>query len=138
MAMTTGVDLKWTRVGLGFEGTAGGGTATFASGLDAGGDGMTPMQAVLLALGACTGMDVVSILRKMRQPVESFRVEVRGEQRGEHPQVYTAIEVVYHLRGDLDDARVRRAIELSETRYCPVEAMLRPSVQMHSRYAIEA
>jgi putative redox protein len=133
----TEVSVRWRGEGLRFAGTAAGGTVAFASGDDPQGSGATPMQTVLLALGACTGMDVVSILTKMRQPVEDLRVEVRGDKRDEHPRVYEAIEVVYHLRGALDEAKVRRAIELSETRYCPVEGMLRPSVAIRSRFVIE-
>lgn len=137
--MATDVSLRWDGDGLRFEGAADGGPMSLASGTgaDPRGSGPTPMQTVLLALGACTGMDVVSILVKMRQPLRDFSVEVHGERRDEHPRVFTAIEVVYHLSGELDEARVRRAIELSETRYCPVEAMLRPGVPIRSRFVIE-
>jgi putative redox protein len=135
--MATDVSLRWQGDGLRFEGSAEGGTVSFASGDDLPRSGPTPMQTLLLALGACTGMDVVSILTKMRQPLEDFRVEVHGERRDEHPRVYTAIEVVYRFKGDLDESRVRRAIELSETRYCPVEGMMRPDVPIRSRFVIE-
>lgn len=135
--MATEVSVRWRGEGLRFAGESEGGHLALASGADERGGGPTPMQAVLLALGACTGMDVVSILIKMRQPLEEFWVEVRGRKRDEHPRVYTAIEVVYHLGGALDEAKVRRAIELSETRYCPVEAMLRPSVPVSSSFVIE-
>ena len=132
--MATDVTVRWQGDGLRFEGTAGSGAVSFGSGADPEGGGVTPMETVLLALGACTGMDVVSILTKMRQPVEEFGVEVRGEKREEHPRVYTAVEVVYRLRGDLDEAKVRRAIGLSETRYCPVEAMLGPDGADHFEF----
>jgi putative redox protein len=135
--MATDVSLRWQGDGLRFEGSAEGGTVSFASGDDLPRSGPTPMQTLLLALGACTGMDVVSILTKMRQPLEDFHVEVHAEGRDEHPRIYTAMEVVYHLKGDLDEAKVRRAIELSETRYCPVEAMVRPAAQIRSRFVIE-
>lgn len=135
--MATDVRVAWRGDGLRFDGIAGAGRVAFASGSDSGDDATSPMQALLLALGACTGMDVVSILTKMRQPVEDFFVEVSGERRDEHPRVFTAVELVYHLRGDLDEAKVRRAIELSETRYCPVGAMLRPAVPMGSRFVID-
>ena len=135
--MATEASARWTGGGLVFEGESEGGAMVLASGSDAAGSGPTPMQALLLALGGCTGMDVVSILLKMRQPLVGSWVEVRAEQRDEHPRVYTSIEVIYHLEGDLDEAKVRRAIELSETKYCPVGGMLRPSVPIVSRYEIE-
>jgi len=135
--VATETSVRWKGDGLLFEGDSQGGSLVLASGSDAAGSGPTPMQALLLALGGCSGMDVVSILLKMRQPLVGFRVEVRAEQRDEHPRVYTSIEVIYHLEGDLDEAEVRRAIELSETKYCPVGGMLRPSVPIVSRYEIE-
>ena len=82
-------------------------------------------------------MDVLSILKKMRQPVEAFSIEVGGTRAEEHPKRYTSLEVVYRLKGDLDEAKVARAIELSETRYCSVEATLRPGVPITSRFDIE-
>ena len=95
------------------------------------------MQALAVALGGCTSMDVLSILKKMRQPVESFRVEVSGERAGEHPKRYTSLEVVYYVKGDVDEAKLARAIELSETRYCSVAATLRPGVTLTSRFVVE-
>jgi putative redox protein len=135
--VATEASVRWKGEGLLFEGGSQGGSLVLASGSDAAGSGPTPMQAVLLALGGCTGMDVISILRKMRQPLVGLRVEVRAEQRDEHPRVYTSIEVIYHLEGDLDETKVRRAIELSETKYCPVAGMLRPNVPIESRYTME-
>lgn len=134
--MATETSVRWKGEGLVFEGDSASGGMVLASGSDPAGLGPTPMEAVLLALGSCTGMDVVSILLKMRQPLEGFRVEVRADKRQEHPRVYTSIEVIYHLEGDLDESKVRRAIELSETKYCPVEEMLRPTVPIVSRYEI--
>jgi putative redox protein len=134
--MTTQVTAAWTGDGLLFEGDSAGGHMVLASGDEPAGSGPTPMEAVLLALAGCTGMDVVSILLKMRQPLEGCRVEVKAEKRDEHPRIYTSIEVVYHLAGDLDETRVRRAIGLSETKYCPVAGMLRPAVRIVSRYEI--
>jgi putative redox protein len=87
--------------------------------------GFSPMALVLVALGGCTGMDVISILRKMRQDVSGYRVEVSGTQREEHPRIYTQIHVEHVLQGQsLDPRQVARAVELSATRYCPVSSML--------------
>jgi putative redox protein len=137
MATMDPVVVSWKKEGLLFEGRTSGGAVDLASGLDAPGSGSAPMQLLAIALGSCTGMDVVSILRKMRQPLEEFRVEVTGEKAEEHPKRFTSLEIVYHLMGDLDEAKVARAIQLSEERYCSVEATLRPTVAITSRYVIE-
>jgi putative redox protein len=98
-----------------------------------------PMEAVLGAVGGCTAMDVISILRKKRQQVTGYEVEVNGERTTEHPRVYTKIEVVHRVRGkDVSPAAVEEAIRLSETKYCSVHAMLAPTVAMTSRYEIVA
>jgi len=101
--------------------------------------GMRPMRVLLVGLAGCTAMDVISILRKKRQQVTGLRVEVYGGERpGEPPKVYKSIEVVYKVRGkDLDPKAVERAIELSETQYCPAMAMLRRTAEIKSRYEIE-
>jgi putative redox protein len=131
------VTVTWKGNGLLFEGATPNGRVDLASGLDAGGQGAGPMELLAVSLGACTAMDVLSILQKMRQPVEGFRLEVSGTRADEHPKRYTSLEVFYRFKGDLDEAKVARAIELSETRYCSVEATLRPSVPITSRYEIE-
>ena len=130
------VEVRWQKDGLRFEGKTEHGTMGLASSSDEKG-GVTPMEAVLVAVGGCTGMDVASVLVKMRQPLEEFWLEVDGQRATEHPQRFTTLEVVYHLKGDLDESKVRRAIELSETKYCSVEATLRPAVPITSRYVIE-
>ena len=135
--MSEPVTVRWKHEGLLFEGVTPNGRADLASGLDPAGSGSRPMELLAMALGGCTAMDVLSILQKMRQPVEAFSVEVGGTRAEEHPKRYTSLEVVYRFKGDLDEAKVARAIELSETRYCSVEATLRPGVPITSRYEIE-
>ena len=95
-----------------------------------------PMEMLLLALGACTATDVVIVLKKRRQPFESLEIVVSGERAAEPPQVWTKLDVVYRLRGRLDEAAVKRAIELSQEKYCSVEAMLKKTAAMTSRYEI--
>lgn len=96
------------------------------------------MSLLLLGLAGCTAMDVISILRKKRQRVTGLAVEARGRQAEEHPRVYESVEVVYVIRGeDLDPRAIERAIELSETRYCPAIAMLGETAEISSRYEIE-
>jgi len=137
MARSTPVSVEWQHEGLLFEATTPHGTIALASALDEPGNGVTPMETLATALGACTAMDVASILVKMRQPLEGFRVEVSGERAEEHPKKFLSLEVVYHLKGDLDERKVERAIGLSEERYCSVAATIKPAVPITSRYVIE-
>jgi putative redox protein len=137
MARSKPVTVSWKNEGLLFEAVTAHGSVALASGLDEPGNGVTPMELLASSLGACTAMDVASILVKMRQPLEAFSVEVSGERADEHPKRFTSLEVVYHLRGDLDERKVERAISLSEERYCSVEATLRPALPITSRYVIE-
>ena len=95
-----------------------------------------PMEMLLLALGACTSVDVVSVLQKKRQKLESLEVVCSGERASDPPQVWTKIEVLYRLRGVLDEAAVKHAIELSEEKYCSVAATLKKSATLTWRYEI--
>ena len=95
-----------------------------------------PMELVLMALGACTATDVVSVLKKKRQKLESLEVVCSGERAAQPPTVWTKLEIVYRLRGNLDDAAVKRAIELSEDKYCSVAAMLKKTAKITWRYEI--
>jgi putative redox protein len=137
MAQSTPVIVTWKNEGLLLEGLTVHGRVDMASGTDEPGKGATPMELLAVALAGCTSMDVVSILQKMRQPLEGLRVEVHGEKADEHPRRYLSLEVVYQLKGALDEKKVQRAIELSETKYCSVEATLRPAVAITSRYVLE-
>ena len=100
--------------------------------------GGSPVESILSALGACTGMDIVSIAAKKRQSIDEYRVFVRGSQRDEYPQVYTEIDVTHAFVGrDLSEAAIRRSIELSATKYCPVNAMISAGATVvHHRYRI--
>jgi putative redox protein len=95
-----------------------------------------PMELVLLALGACTATDVVIILEKKRQKLESLEVICSGERAAEPPTVWIKLEMLYRLRGQLDDAAVKHAIQLSEDKYCSVAAMLRKTATLSWRYEI--
>lgn len=97
----------------------------------------TPMEMLLMALGGCTGADVISILNKKRQRVTAYEIEVRALRRAEHPRIYTEIEVLHKVRGiGIEERAVAHAIELSETKYCSVSAMLAASARITSRYEI--
>lgn len=98
--------------------------------------GPGPMELLLMALGACTATDVVIVLGKKRQKLESLEVICSGERASEPPAVWTKLEVVYRLRGTLDETAVKHAIELSEEKYCSVAAMLRKTASLTWRYEI--
>lgn len=96
-----------------------------------------PMEVLLAALGACSGMDVLSILRKKKQPVGYYHVRVEGDQRDEHPRVYTEIRVVHEIEGPrVDVVAFVRAIELSAARYCSISAMLASGVVRISHWYV--
>ena len=95
-----------------------------------------PMELVLMALGACTATDVVSILKKKRQTLESLEVVCSGERAKEPPTVWVKLEILYRLRGKLDEAAVKHAIQLSEDKYCSVSAMLQKTAALSWRYEI--
>jgi putative redox protein len=94
------------------------------------------MELVLAALVSCTATDVVLILQKKRQNLESLEVEAKGERAVDPPAVFTKIELTYRLRGKLDEKAVRDTIELSENKYCSVAAMLRKTTEITYRYEI--
>lgn len=95
----------------------------------AGATGPRPTEVLLAALGGCTAMDVASILAKKRQVVASYEVRVSGVQRETHPDVFTEITILHVVEGDaVEPEAVRRAIELSATRYCTVSAQLSSGV----------
>lgn len=107
---------------------------------EVGGDnkGFTPMELILVGLAGCTGMDVISILRKKRQDVTGFEVITRGTNAEEHPRVYTEIEIEYVVHGHgVDPKAVARAIELSEGKYCPAGNMLNKTAKISTKYRIE-
>lgn len=97
----------------------------------------SPMELLLVALGSCTGVDVVSILRKKRQAVSAYRVEVRGARRDEHPRSYKRMEVHHIVTGrNISEQSVAQAIQLSEEKYCSVAATLRPTTEIVSSFEI--
>lgn len=97
----------------------------------------TPIELLLVALGSCTAVDVISILKKKRERVSAYRVEVRGERRAEHPRSYFRMEVHHIVTGrEISENAVSQAIELSETKYCSVAATLRPTAEIVSTFEI--
>ncbi len=99
--------------------------------------GPSPKGLLLTGLGGCTGMDVVSILKKMKVQDYELEIEVTGEQTENHPKIYHTIVVNYMFKGkELPNEKIMRAVELSETRYCGVSEMLRKASELKSRIFI--
>jgi len=99
--------------------------------------GPRPMELLLAGLGGCTGMDVISMLRKMRQDVTDYEIQITGERAAEHPKVYTSIRVEHIVRGNaLNQESVKRAVELSATRYCSAAAMLGRVARIQETYRV--
>ncbi|MEO0079641.1 MAG: OsmC family protein [candidate division WOR-3 bacterium] len=99
--------------------------------------GTTPMELVLVALAGCTGMDVVALLRKMRVNFTGLELNIRAERAAEHPMVYTKIDLEYLVAGpNLDEEKIRRAIELSQEKYCSVSAMLRKACPVNYTWRV--
>jgi putative redox protein len=98
------------------------------------GQGPKPKGLTLTSVAGCTAMDVIAILKKMRVTVDGFSVEAKGSLAEEHPITFTKIVLEYYFLGeDLPVAKLRRAVELSQTRYCGVIATLRPSVAIEGQ-----
>ena len=121
--------------GLRFTGHSGTLTVPFDSGPEA--QAVNPARMLLLSLGACTGMDVISILRKQRQQVTGYAIDLRGDRQGEHPRIYRTIEVVHRVRGhDLKVAGVEEAVRLSATKYCTVSGQIGTTATITHRVEI--
>ena len=88
--------------------------------------GIRPMQMLLMGLGGCSGIDIVSILKKQRQTVEGFRMLIEGErQQGKEPTLWKSVLVVFELKGPIDPDKAKKACELSMEKYCSVAATLK-------------
>lgn len=103
---------------------------------DGDGSAMSPREVVLAALAGCSSMDVASVMRKKRQVMAAYTIEVDAEEATDYPQLYTAITVEHRVSGDVEIEALRRAIELSATRYCPVSALLSKGVEIEHRYRV--
>jgi len=101
-------------------------------------EGPGPMELVLLGVGGCTAVDIVDVLRKKREPVDAFRIEIEAERATKPPGVFTKIHMTYVLRGPRKDTNVKRAIDLSMEKYCSASIMLkRGGVAVTTSYRLE-
>jgi putative redox protein len=100
-------------------------------------NGFMPTELLLTSLAACGGHTLLTLLRRMGKTITGMEVRAVGQRRDEHPTVFTSIALEFHLRGDdLDATCVERALALSEEKYCPVWAMLKPSVPITASYVL--
>ena len=98
--------------------------------------GPRPMELILMGLAGCTGMDVISILNKMKVKYNDFRIEITAEKATEHPKVYTKVHLKYRIWGDVPEDKLSTAIELSRTKYCSVGAMLSKAAEITDEHEI--
>jgi putative redox protein len=140
MAENVALKLNLTDLaGIAFSGETPSGHKVLLDGDEAAGGhnlGPRPMELLLAALGGCTGMDVISILRKMRQPVEGYQIEVTGERAEEHPRKYLRITVKHIITGAVEPEKLAHAVELSDQTYCSVAATLRGGAEIIASYEI--
>ena len=127
------VNISW-RGNLTFIGKSQSGTVLMDASPDVGGEGLAPkpMEMVLFALAGCTGMDVISILKKMKQKITMLKIDIKAQTRDEHPKVFTKIDLTYNIKGrELDSEKVKHAVYLSKTKYCSVQAMLSKTAEIN-------
>ena len=133
MSDTRGVEATWVKDHRFVVTTASGHALILDNPGREGGSAASPMEAVLAAVAGCSGIDVINILEKGRQPLERLEVSVDGVRRDEQPRIYTAITVVFRVWGAVDAKKLLRAVHLSEETYCSVSAMLKSSATISTR-----
>lgn len=127
--------LDWTS-GMSFTAHAPGGPAIVLDGHGAEGPG--PMVGLLLAAGACSGSDVVSILEKMQVTLKKFSIDVTGRRNEDYPRRYNQLTMTFRLAGEgLTDAKAKRAVELSVEKYCSVVLSLNPDIPITTEVIVE-
>ncbi len=138
MAEHTGARLVW-QSGLRFSATPDSGHAVVVDSPSRPGHaGPSPVELLMIGVGGCTAMDVVSILEKMRQPLSALEVEVSGERAERHPKYVTAVSITYRVRGHgVEREKVERAVELSHSTYCSALSTLRPDCRVTTTIEIE-
>jgi len=137
--MSTTAKVSWVDGAL-FVAEAGSGhTVTMDGASDIGGRNLAarPMEMVLIGMGGCTAIDVVSMLKKQRQDIEGVEVSLVAERAEGHPKVFTSVKLVYTVRGrKLNRALIERAVSLSDEKYCSATAMVRKSAEVSSEIVL--
>jgi len=132
------IKTEW-KGGLAFETNVNGHKVLMDADLNSGGadSGPSPKKLQLVALSGCTGMDVVSLLKKMRVDIEKCSIEVLGEVTDEHPKYYKNMHVVYEFTGkNLPLEKLEKAVKVSEETYCGVETLYRKAIEVTSEIRI--
>ncbi|NLK15359.1 MAG: OsmC family protein [Bacteroidales bacterium] len=130
--MKNEVSMNW-KGNMSFEGEVNGHKLMLDTDSAAGGEdkGPRPKPLMLLALAGCTGMDVVSILKKMRVDLNDFNIKVSANLTKEHPMIYSTMHIIYEFKGkNLDPEKINKAISLSQERYCGVSAMYKEFLKL--------
>lgn len=130
--MAQEISCEWAG-GMAFESKTGGHTLRMDAGPEVGGQdsGLRPKPLLLSSLAGCTGMDVVSLLAKMRVQISKFNINVAADLTDEHPRYYHRIHVIYSFQGEnLDREKVEKAVKLSQDKYCGVSEMLRKAAEL--------
>jgi len=133
------IKTEWVE-GLAFETNINGHVVRMDAPVEAGGTntGPGPKKLQLVALSGCTGMDIVSILKKMRVEIDGLQVEVEGELADEHPRHYTRMNVIYHFKGkNLPLDKLQKAVKMSEDTYCGVRALYAKAIEVTSEIRTE-
>jgi putative redox protein len=131
--MSTTAKISWVDGALFVAEGGSGHTITMDGAPDIGGRNLAsrPMEVVLIGMGGCTAIDVVSMLRKQRQDIEGVEVSLVAERAEDHPKVFTSVKLVYTVRGrKLNKALVERAVSLSDEKYCSATAMIKKSANV--------
>lgn len=131
--MSTTAKISWVDGALFVAEGGSGHTFTMDGSPDVGGRNLAarPMEVVLMGMGGCTAIDVVSMLKKQRQDIDGVEVSLEAERADDHPKVFTAVKLVYTVRGrKLNRALIERAISLSDEKYCSATAMIRLSAKV--------
>ena len=97
-----------------------------------------PVEVLLSSLGGCTGMDVVSVLRKMKTEPKSLQIEIQDERATEYPKAFTKIHLIYKVEGDVPEENLVKAIELSLTKYCPIANTLSGVAEITYEFSVHA
>lgn len=138
MANKHSIKTEW-KGGLAFEADVNGHKVMMDANEDVGGmnSGPSPKKLMLVALSGCTGMDVVSILKKMRVEIEKCNIEVQGDVTEDHPKQYYRMHVIYEFTGkELPMEKLEKAVKLSEESYCGVEALYRKAIEVTSEIRV--
>lgn len=132
------VDLAW-KENMAFETEQDGHQLIIDAGVESGGNnlGFRPKKLMLTALAGCTGLDVISILKKMKIVPEAFHVIVEGDVSEEHPKKYVEMKVIYQFKGkDLPLEKLQKAVNLSEEKYCGVSAVYKDAMKLSSEIRV--